>query len=105
VISWTNASSTATFTLTTATTATTAGLFFTLPMSPKPPEPEDLPALPSLRSGDVVRVTSEGLLQNRVGTVSGFMEVGGSRLAFVSWSEGGWTTFAESDLQRAGKPK
>jgi hypothetical protein len=93
------------YTITTTSTAATDLTFTVLKarspekMPPKPPEPVPF------RDGDAVRVTAEGILQGRVGTVSGFMEADGRRIVFVSWPAGGWTTFAEGSLQRAGKKK
>ena len=91
------------FTFTTTSTAST-DLTFTIvkPRSPKKMPPEDPDPAP-LRGGEKVRVTAEGILQGKIGTVTGFMEAGGKRLAFVSWPTGGWTTFAEGDLQPARK--
>jgi hypothetical protein len=73
---------------TTGTTTVTA---------PKPPPP------PPVREGDRVRVETDGLLNNRVGQVSGFMLTEKGRLAFVSWPGGGWSTFFETQLKPVGK--
>jgi len=67
--------------------------------------PTSTPKAPPLRKGETVRVQVEGILNNRVGQVSGFMETGKGRLALVSWPDGGWTTFSEEVLERTAKGK
>ena len=65
--------------------------------SPKPPTPV------LLRRGETVRVVNQCVLHNRVGEVSGFTTTDKGRLTFVSWPQGGWTTFYEDQLERVGK--
>ena len=102
-MTFTTISTTDVFTITTTSTAST-GLTYTIlkardlkKIPPKPPESSPL------RGGEAVRVTCDGILHNRVGILSSFMELHGERLAFVRWPGGGWTMMAEGDLQRVGK--
>lgn len=96
---YTTATTATTFTLTNVTTASTE-FILTFVTAPMPSKKTSKPAPPPLRGGETVRVTREGILKGRTGRVTGLMEPGGRRIAFVSWPDGGWTTLAVGDLER-----
>lgn len=57
------------------------------------------PKLSDLYRGQTVRVLSDGILHNRVGTVGGFISTPKGPVVFVGWPDGGCTTFMENQLQ------
>jgi len=89
-------------TFTTASTSTTTSDFlFTILKTRSPPAMPPTPEPPPLRGGEIVRVTAEGVLKGRTGTVSGFLELEGRRLTWVRWPGGGRSLLAVTDVERA----
>lgn len=90
-----------------ASSATTFVYTLQKARSPSPAPKSMLPKLlhPTFRPGQRVRVLSDGLLHNRVGTIGGSLSTPQGPIWFVGWSDGGYTTFREEQLEAIGERK
>lgn len=80
----------------TVTSASTANYHF-VNLGGAPPDEASI-SRPPLRAGAFVRVTTPGVLRDRVGRVVGVFLVRDQRVVFVEWPEGGTAILSDEDV-------